>query len=258
MLLQPKLDARENSLVANKMLNFINCFTSHANKMLKFFSSPKDIRLTALDLNRYDGKNIGTAKMLKLLSINLIFSQYLNLISDLYLVKNIVHAGLEWYLYTNMQAKQVYNILYLAKKNYSYFFLCHIESIDRIATYFGSYLSALSINLKSVKCNIYNYLNKDIYLGRIEYVFANSRNCLYRPSRQSVADLIDKVKQKLYHKNIQGHWRASHYICTYQALLSIEKILQSWLSYYSVLLGKMQVLRVNQIADYMFYKWQVK
>lgn len=258
ILLQPKLNAKESSLAANKILDFINCLTSHVSKMLKFVNSFKSICVTALDFNSYDDKNSSSAKVLKLLGLNLIFSQYANLLSNLYLVEAIVKIGFEWHLYTSMKTKQVCNILYLTKKNSLYFFLSHIASLDKIANHFGRYLSALSVNLKSVRCSTYSYLNKTIYLGHIECIFVDNYNYSYRPSKQSIANLIDAIKQKLYHKNAQGYWRASNHICSYQALLAIEKILQSWLSYYSGLLSNMQVLRINQIADYVLYRWQVK
>lgn len=258
ILLQPKFDATRNSLIANRMLNFVNCLTSHISKILKPLNSSKSMRLIALDLNKYDDKNINTVKVLKLLGLSLIFSQYLDLISRLYLIKTIVYTGLEWYLYTNMQVRHLCKILYLAKKNSSHFFLCYITHFNRITNYSGSYLFSLSVNLKSVKCNVYHYLNRAIYLGNTECIFANNCNYLYKPSRQSIACLVDKIKQKLYHKNKQGYWRASNYICSSQALLVLEKILQSWLRYYSEILNSMQILKINRLADYIFYKWQVK
>lgn len=157
-----------------------------------------------------------------------------------------------------MQIRQICKALYIIKQNSSCFLLCHIIYFDRLAKYLSSYLSILNINLKSVKCAAYQYFDRTIDLCGIRCTIANKLSYSYEPNKQAVANLMRKLKRELYHKNNKGYWRANTYICPPQALLSIEKILQSWLMHYSSALSNHQILKINRIADYVLYKWQIK
>lgn len=251
ILLQPTLNAKT-------ILNFANCFTGDIKKILVTINSLKSTQLIALDMNKYDDKSIDSRKILGFLSFQPILPQFLDALGNSQLIKTIMHTGLEWHLYTNMQIKQVCKILHLVKKNSYCFFVCHMVYFDRLANYSSKYLSAFNVNLKSVQCTAYQYFDNAIYLGSIYCTSSNNCNYYCKPSKQAVANLMREVKRKLYHKNNNGYWRASAYVCPAQALVSIEKILQLWLTYYSGLLSNKQILTINRIADYIFYKWQVK
>lgn len=236
----------------------MNCFTSHIEKIFCSISDLKSAQLIALDIKKYDDKNINTRKILSFLSIKLMLSECISIANDLQLVKMIIFAQVEWYLYINMQIRQIYKALHMVKQNNSCVLLSHIAYFDRLAHYLSSYLSTMNVNLKSVKCATYQYFGSTIYLNGICCTAVHKYNCYYEPSKQTVANLIRKLKSKLYHKNNKGYWRANTYIRPLKALLSMEKILQSWLAYYSSALSNQQVLKINRIADYVFYKWQTK
>lgn len=251
VLLKPALDAKNS-------LNFLNCSPDHVKKILCSKHSAKSSQLTALGLNKYDNKNIADGQILSFSRIGPISSPYLSMIPSLYIVKAIVHTGLEWHLYTNMQARQVSRILHVIKKNDSCFLLCRATYFDRLINYSGNYLSMLNINLKSVKCVACQYPDCTICLNGTHCIIVNRYRYLCEPSKAAIADLVLKVKHKLYHKNTKGYWRANAYICPSEALLSIEKVLQLWVKYYSSMLSNLQMLTINQMIDYIFYKWQVK
>lgn len=246
-------------MLSRKISKLINRTKSHLDKILGSPKAFKSDQLIAVNLQQYSNQHINAVKISKLLGLKFVLKQYFKtLLTDLSIVSNVIFIGLEWHLYTNAKAKRTYDLLCIVHERQSFFILGHIVHFSQFVSHISYYMSVFKISLKGIRCTLYTYKNNHVHLGYAEYIAENSGSCLLKPSKQSVACLIKSIKQKLYHKNTQGYWRASSHICPSRAMLRIEEIMHLWLKHYSSTLRNWQILRLNQLADSIFYIWQMK
>lgn len=259
ILLKPEWEARNEAFsLISRLDGFINFEANHINKMMWRQSSCDDTCSIVLKLCKRVNKNIDTKAVLRLLDPSLNFFNEINLLLDNYLFEKIVCTGLDWHLYTNVRAGNLYRCLYLAKKRNTWFSLYSPLYSRQAIKYLSGFLDALKVNLKSVKCIICKCIKQIVHLQDIECIVKNGLNCLIKPSRQATGYLIRELKKKLYHKNAEGYWRANAYICASTARLQLKKILSSWQIYHLGTLVKSEAAKINKIADYIFYRWQIK
>ena len=255
--MQPEWEAKKDSVFSLKILNFFNCVKSHMSAIVDFSGSYRKIQLVSLDLHRCDCKNISNKRVFRLISIDSTFTEYSKLLLDLYLFKIIKYVGLEWHIYTNMSSKKIHYNLCLLKKKQSWLLLCRNKYFDKIIESVSNFLFLVSISLKNIKCNIYKYVKYIVYLDDINCIIRGSNKCFTAPSKRSIRELVQDIKQKLYHKNKQGFWRINS-IRKLQRVPTVKKMLSRWSLYYSNVLSKAGVLQISQTVDYILYKWQVK
>ena len=255
--MQPEWEAKKDSVFSLKILNFFNCVKSHMSAILGFSGSYQKIQLVSLDLHRYNCKNINNKRVFRLIRIDSTFTEYSKLLLDLYLFKIIKYIGLEWHIYTNMSSKKIHYNLCLLKKKQSWFLLCCNKYFDKIIESVSDFLFLVSIGLKNIKCNVYKYVKHIVYLDDINCIIKSSDKCFTAPSKRSIKELVQNIKQKLYHKNQQGFWRINS-IRKLQKVFIVKKMLSRWFLYYSNALNKAGVLQISQTIDYILYKWQIK
>ncbi len=258
-LLEPEWKAKsENRKSKNKKSSIIDYLKKCASKTMCHLQSSKDNRSLVLNTDIYNSKNIDIKKLTKSLGSICIPCTELNLFICQYVLKKIMHIGLEWYLYTSMQINHLCFYIQSAQEKHFFFFLhCgdfSANTVEKISVFFDK----LKLSLRSIKCIVYKYIKHLINLFAFDYLGKNIFNYLFKCSDTVIENLVIKIKKKLYHKNKQGFWRANVYTSLHQPVLQVKEVLYLWRSYHSSILTKSQVLKINKTIDHMFYKWQMK
>lgn len=185
-------------------------------------------------------------------------NKYIENENELYeLLIMIMYTGLEWYIYTNIKNKNLYTDLYFVSEGEKLFFVSNFSIVNKILEYIAKFLSLININLKNMRCIVYKYTNSLIYFRDIDLKINNRIHYTFHPSKKSIKDILYMVRNKLYHKNKQGHWRTNNYINSANAVLYINQILHLWYSYYSDILNIKEIFKINQITDKILYMWQI-
>ena len=260
LLAYPKYEARYNNLLfVQKTNNFFDYTIKQFKKILNCSSAYDNVCSLELSTKGHKNECIKERKLFRELSKGCTSSHKLNRLLNKQLAEAMIYGGLDWHLYSSNQIKFLYTNLYLDKSNK----LCLMSScflvLNKSIRHLSEFLNKAKANLKSLKCTVCRYINKIIYISSIDCVIAeNYSRYLFKPSKQCIRDLVSNIKKKLYHKNKYGYWRANTYLSSLQAALSIKKAISLWYTYYSSMLSKQEAIKIGQIIDYVFYKWQVK
>lgn len=258
-MLEPELEGKNESHKSESKKNSaIKRLQDYASKTLCYLRSSKDKQSLILNINTRDNKNINVRRLTKYLGELSIHCIELNLFIGQYILKKIIYTGLEWYIYTNMQVNHLCLYMHSVQKQLFFFFLhCPSFSLNTVKKMSG-FFSILKVNLRGIKCSLYQYIDYLMHLFTFDYISKNISSYLFRCSDIVIEKLVKKIKQKLYHKNKHGFWRANAHICSHQLIFKIKEMLYSWCSYYSSILSRSKIVKINKIIDYIFYKWQIK
>ena len=250
IILKPEWEARyEKFMFFSRGGSCINHIASHIKKAFKSSIVFRNIYCIRLKSQKLDHKNTSKRSFFKLLNrrVKLLEIQPLS---------NIIYIGLEWHIYLRVKINNLYTNLCLLRKN-NLFFLLHFLSISRVIKYLAEFLGNLKINLRNIKCTLHRYVENFMHFLELDCCIKNG-SCLLTPSKQSISNTFKQIKEKLYHKNKRGYLRNSRYISAIQAMSSVRLILLLWREYYSSILEKADLLKMNRVIDHMFYRWQVK
>lgn len=257
-LLEPKLGAQYDFLLKRSRISLAKSIRSHIGKMLNYANSFRKLCLIKLSIDRYSSQNTEEKKLLQLLGKKWSqCSQSSRLLKKNFL-KQLTYADLEWHMYASMKTRKQLLYLYKGSEEQLIIFRSSLKSSNSNMHCIGEYLQILQLSLKSSRCILYKYVKKFVHLLQIDCIIKENSIYLFRPSNSSLKNLTASVKRKLYHKNYQGRWRVNAYIDRSKVAIDIERLLFFWRIYYLGLLSRSDVLQVNQITDYILYRWQMK
>lgn len=258
ILLQPECEAKhENFFLLQASNRLIDCVKTYMSKQLSCSYVHRTTYCVTIDFQAYDRKNSNSVKI-AWLSAMLLFPCFTSA-SLLFnnLTEKFIYVSLQWYLYVNIQNRYSCASMYVLKAQVLILMSSSCLFLNSTINQLSNFLKALSINLKSLKCYAYKYIKDLMYLLEFNCILKSSQYLL-RPTKQAMLVLVDNIKRELYHKNKKGYWRISNQISSSTALLKTKQVLCSWYTSNLDLLNRSEVLKVNQTADYIFYRWQIK
>ena len=177
------------------------------------------------------------------------------------LLQRIFCTGIEWYIYSKIHLDCCFinNLILYNIKGYSYYF-----SYSQ-----GEYIHALnSCFLRSIRYNLYQKVwmknkGKSKYLKFADiYIAIKNRHYEYRmilmPSLESIKNLLYSTRYSLYHKNRFNYWRYNSYLSTGNVRRLIRKNLLHWYNHYKNILSAHFIKYINEKANQIIYRWQLK
>lgn len=282
LLLKPEWEARYESFVyIHHKHQYIKIVKKHITKLFCIYSSYKSTYSLKIK-TQINYKDVSSQRVVQKLNNSQYISSILNTWlnqqnfinqnvltryltqsikyeSNFYsLLDTIMYIGIEWYLYVNLKIKSIYLKIFINKQP-NYLFLVSVSLItNMVLENIASFLDLVGMNLRSVKCIIYKYINHFVFLDNISIITKDKDNLVVKVSQQSIKSVYRLIKYKLYHKNKLGYWRANNFLTSTQAVFFVRAILSDWYKYYNDIVYTKELTFVNNKIDKIFYTWQMK
>lgn len=179
-----------------------------------------------------------------------------NRFNDLF--KVIYSIGLEWYIYTNLQIRQLYQELYLTNCNRQRQYLSKSQVINSFLISFSQYSYKHCMNLREAKFCIYYPCSKKLKVENFCIQTKIKEHDLKWYSYRIIKNIYYIIRSNLYHKNRFGIWRINNQLTHYKAKFLIKKVTHLWDIYYWYMIDSLDRKLINFTLNRIFYLWQRK
>lgn len=282
ILLKPEWLGRvERCFTVKKKQQYIQIITKHISKVFDKVNKYKKLDRVIIKLP-LNSKNIQFQSLLKTINSNQTVSKYLyvwfnsqnficnniitwhfihytNRSSRLYeLFEVLYYLGLEWHIYTNSKMNILYLNLYLVSQTKQILCLSNQLVTSLVIRQVSQFMYNKMTNLKCLRCSIYRYYYNYVDLVDFTVKIKHETSHIIKPSKQSIQYIFDKFRYILYHRDIKGHWKINSQVKINRPFFFINHLLKSWYIYYSSIVNKSEINRMNYNIDNLFYSWQTK
>lgn len=282
LLLKPQwLLQLEKSFLIKAKKQYVAIISNHISKIL--IKSPKYQKISKITLNvSFDLKNIQLKKIfgkisfdttLKkclynyLVKLNYLQSTFASTYDFLYfsplneipkLCKIIYFHGLEWFIYTNYLYKSLYLNLCLIHKDSKLIVVTNNSIVNRLVKDICIFINLQSCSLKKFHCDFCQYSRKSLQINIVK-IQKNIHNTYFvKPGKNFLRSILKTIRSRLYCKNKDGNWRVRNDISINKAVFFSNFLLRRWYRYYFSIIGDIDILEANKLADNLLYSWQVK
>lgn len=167
-------------------------------------------------------------------------------------------TGLEWYTYTNLEIKQLYQNLYLANNNRQGQYLLKSQIISLFFISFVQYSCKQCINLREIKFCIFYPFNKENQIKGF-YLQAKRKKTYFEwSSYRIIKNIFYIIRSNLYHKNKFGIWRVNSQLTNYKAKYLIKNVIYLLLTHYYYMINSLDKQFIGFTIDKILYLWQRK